>query len=135
MENLLNNGYMWIMPVYKVNEIFLTEYLWIQFCTTTNDIFLSAILWHEPVTVVITFCKINKSKTLYYIGFSCHFLILWCCLSEWCPFCSLFFMEDYYSNQFFRLFFSRSLSHPYFFRIWIDCSFGVVSLNRALFLS
>lgn len=55
MENLLNNGYMWIMPVYKVNEIFLTEYLWIQFCTTTNDIFLSAILWHEPVTVVITF--------------------------------------------------------------------------------
>lgn len=76
MENLLNNGYMWIMPVYKVNEIFLTEYLWIQFCTTTNDIFLSAILWHEPVTVVITFCKINKSKTLYYIGFSCHFLIL-----------------------------------------------------------
>ena len=64
MENLLNNGYMWIMPVYKVNEIFLTEYLWIQFCTTTNDIFLSAILWHEPVTVVITFCKINKSKTL-----------------------------------------------------------------------
>ena len=33
MESLLNNGYMWIMPVYKVNEIFsrnIVEYSFVQ---------------------------------------------------------------------------------------------------------
>lgn len=33
LESLLNNGYMWIMPVYKVNEIFsrnIVEYSFVQ---------------------------------------------------------------------------------------------------------